>query len=253
MVTAVKAPATTLTIYIFMDDSGKLSENEKVSVFAGIAFINKKEKEKFNRQYKKIIEEIRCSYCSEQKDMCNNNRCPEIKNFNIKSKHKRRIINLCKQQHTYAVIIDNTRIYKSILNSKASKGRYTDYAQKMIIKKIIQDLINNGTIDPDNDLNLLIQIDQQSTKSNGYYSLQESIDEELSKGIINFNYRVVHKPIIHGNLRVEVKYMDSKKVYGIQASDIIAGSVRKTVLISNNNSEINQKLNSFLKSKIMLP
>lgn len=248
-----KTHTQTLTIYIFMDDSGKLTDKETVSVFAGICFTNKSEKDKFNRQYKKALNDIKCKYCDLSKTHCQQTDCPEIKSFNIKNKDKRRLINLCKQHLTYAVIINNKKVYPSILKTKASKGRYTDYAQKMIIKKIISHYISDGTIDPNNDLKLVIRIDQQSTKSNGYYSLKESIYEELANGIYNFNYNVMHKPIIFGNLNVDVEYMDSKKVYSIQASDIIAGKVRSTALHSNNNKELNQRLNSFLKVKLLLP
>lgn len=247
----VKTKTKTLTIYIFMDDSGKLSSKEKTSVFAGIVFKSPAEKEKFNRRYKSILNDIKCKYC-DITDKCTNE-CPEIKSYNIKNKDKRRMINLCKQHCTYAVIIDNHRVYPSILNSKASKGRYTDYAQKMIIKKIVMYFIEEGIIDPQEDLNLIIRIDQQSTKSNGYYSLKESINEELANGIYNFNYNIRHNPIIFGKLNVDVEYMDSKKVYSIQASDLIAGHARKTVLNSKSNAELNQKLNSFLKIKLMLP
>lgn len=248
-----KTYTQTLTIYIFMDDSGKLTNKEKVSVFAGISFTEKYEKDKFNRQYKSILNNIKCNYCSLSNEKCQGTNCPEIKSFNIKNADKRRLINLCKQHFTYAVVINNQKTYPNILNSKASRGRYTDYTQKMIIKKIISQYISNGTINTSQDLNLVIRIDQQSTKSNGYYSLKESIYEELANGIYNFNYNVRHNPIIFGKLNVDVEYMDSKKVYSIQASDIIAGKVRSTVLHSNNDKELNQKLDSFLKLKLFLP
>lgn len=64
---------------------------------------------------------------------------------------------------------------------------------------------------------------------------------------------MMHKPIIYGKLNVDVEYLDSKKVYSIQASDIIAGRVRNIALHSNSNVEKNQRLNSFLKTKIILP
>lgn len=249
----VKTKTQTLTIYIFMDDSGKLTSKEEVSVFAGIVFQNQSEKDQFVRKYKSTLNSIKCQYCSDSKETCGNKNCPEIKSFNIKKSDKRRMLNLCKQHCTYAVIIDNTKVYERILSSKASKGRYTDYAQKIIIKQIVMHYINEGIIDPQKDLSLIIRIDQQSTKSNGYYSLEESINEELSHGIYNFNYHTVHKPIIFGKLNVDVKYMDSKKVYSIQASDLIAGYVRNTVLHSKDSRELNQKLNSFLTIKKLLP
>ena len=251
---ATQIKTKTLSVYIFMDDSEKLTSKENVSVYAGIVFSDKSEKDKFNRKYKKIISEIKCLYCSENSDDCTGVFCPEIKNHNIKNSHKRRLVNLCKQHCTYAVIINNKKVYPNILATKASKGRYTDYAQKMIIKKIVTHYINEGIINPMEDLNLIIRIDQQSTKSNGYYSLKESISEELSHGIMNYNYGIMHRPIIFGNLNVDVEYMDSKKVYSIQASDIIAGSVRNIVLhYSKDVKELNERLNSILTIKMFLP
>ena len=46
-------------IYINLDDSGKLTKKEKVSVYAGIVFLSKQEKDKFITQYHKIINEIK--------------------------------------------------------------------------------------------------------------------------------------------------------------------------------------------------
>lgn len=248
-----QAETKTLTIYIYMDDSGKLSTKEKISVFAGIAFLDKAKKDTFARKYKSIIKQINCSYCHDKKEQCNHSHCPEIKSLNIEDKHKRRIINLCKEHCTYAVIINNAEVYSNILSSKAGKGRYTDYAQKRIIKQLIIDLISNGKLNPNENLDIIINIDQQSTKSNGYYNLKESIDEELSRGIINYDYGFVHKAIIYGKLNIAVNYLDSKKVYGIQAADIIAGQVRKVVLYSKSHNEMIQKINSFISSKLFLP
>lgn len=242
-----------ITIYIYMDDSGKLTKKEKVSVFAGIV-LDKFEKDIFSRRYKSIIKKIRCSYCEKTIDNCSHIECPELKSFNLSNEHKRQLINLCKQYHTYAVIIDNSKVYDRILSSKASKGRFTDYAQKRIIKEIIKDFIDEGKIDPEENLALHINIDQQTTKTNGYYTLQESIYEELHRGISNFDYSTFHNAIIFGELKVNVRYLDSKKVYGIQASDILAGNVRKTVIINyQNNQELNQKINSFINTKLWLP
>ena len=46
-------------IYINLDDSGKLTKKEKVSVYAGIVFLSKQEKDKFITQYRKIINYIK--------------------------------------------------------------------------------------------------------------------------------------------------------------------------------------------------
>ena len=80
-------------LYINLDDSGKLTSNEKISVYGGIVFLSKKEKDKFITQYRSIINDIKCNYCQKACD----NKCPEIKNTNINSSDKRRIMNYLKK------------------------------------------------------------------------------------------------------------------------------------------------------------
>ena len=42
-------------IYINIDDSGKLVENEHVAIYAGLVFMSKQEQDKFIVQYRGII------------------------------------------------------------------------------------------------------------------------------------------------------------------------------------------------------
>ena len=98
-------------IYINLDDSGKLTKKEKVSVYAGIVFLSKQEKDKFITQYRKIINEIKCSYCGQTKGECTK-KCKEIKNTNIKKGHKRRIMNYISKYYTIALVINNTKVYE---------------------------------------------------------------------------------------------------------------------------------------------
>ena len=42
-------------IYINLDDSGKLTRKEKISVYGGLLFFSKKEKDKFITQYRSIM------------------------------------------------------------------------------------------------------------------------------------------------------------------------------------------------------
>lgn len=61
-------------IYINLDDSGKLSTKERLSVYGGIIFFSKHEKDKFITQYRSIIKSIKEKYEENT----------EIKNINIK-------------------------------------------------------------------------------------------------------------------------------------------------------------------------
>jgi len=56
-------------IYINLDDSGKLTSKERISVYGGLVFFSKKEKDKFITQYKSIINDIKCDYCA-NRDTC---------------------------------------------------------------------------------------------------------------------------------------------------------------------------------------
>ena len=222
------------TIFINIDDSGKLSLKEQVCGYGAIVFLSKKEKDKFITQYRSIIKSIRCKYCNLNKDTCCF-KCPEVKSVNIKNSDRRRIINYLK------------KYYKRIIEDKASKGRYLDYVLKLFIKGIIVDQIKKGQIDVKNKLTLILNIDEQSTKSNGYYTLKAGLLEELVHGIINFNYNNVYKPIL-SNLDIRLTYQKSDKSYVVQAADMIAGLVRRKALESNSNV-----LYDFIDYKLFLP
>lgn len=233
-------------IYINLDDSGKLTNKEKISVYGGIVFLSKKEKDKFITQYRKMINDIKCSYCN----ACNK-KCPEIKNTNIKPSDKRRIMNYLKKYYIIALVIKNDLVYNHIKESKSAKGRFIDYSIRRMIKEIIKNLIKHKSLDPNKPIRLIINIDEQSTKSNGYYNLQDGLFEELKYGILNYNYSKKLEPIIHNELEIKVSYQDSGKSYVVQAADLLAGTIRKTSLEDPEN--IHKNLSKFVDFQIILP
>lgn len=238
-------------IYINLDDSGKLTNKEQISVYGGIIFLSKKEKDKFITQYRSIINDIKCNYCTlKEKEKCNK-RCPEIKNTNIKSDDKRRIMNYIKKYYVAALVIKNDFVYDCIKEDKAARGRFTDYAIRRMIKEIVIMLIKNKKIDSYEPIKLIINIDQQTTKSNGYYNLKDGLFEELKYGISNYNYGSVIKPIVFANLIVVLNYQNSGKSYVVQAADLLAGTIRKTAL--DNLDNISDSLSKFVDFKIILP
>lgn len=221
-------------IFICMDDSGKLNANEKICIYSGIVFLDQKNRDVFMNSYKKIVDRIKCKYCKNSKDSCNNS-CPEIKsNIGLQRSHRRQLMKLIENQYTYAVIIKNEKVNPKIMADKASRGRYSDYVQKRIIKQIIKNLINMHVIDDHDDLFLHLFLDEQPTVTNGYYDLASSIKEELVYGIFNFNYQKSFDPILFGKFEITLKYRDSKLYYDVQAADIIAGTIRRSLI---NNEE----------------
>ena len=128
-------------IYINLDDSGKLTTNEEISVYGGLVFLSKKEKDKFITQYRSIINEIKCDYCLSKKEKCLK-KCPEIKNTNIKQNDKRRIMNYIKKYYVVALVIKNDEVYNHIKDNKAAKGRFIDYSIRRMIKESVRRALN---------------------------------------------------------------------------------------------------------------
>lgn len=240
-------------IFILMDDSGKLNKNENSCIFGGLFFYSSTEYMNFINKYKSIIHSIKCNYCKKNPNSCNKD-CIEIKGTtHIKNKDKRRIFNLLKNENNYGVFINNQKIYDSIMQSKSARGRFSDYAQKRIIKEIVLYSIRNKKINPNEPLKLYIKIDESKTKSNGYYNLAESIYEELVNGIINYDYSIVHKPILANKLTLKVKTYSSKFHFGIQSADIMAHYLHnqyEQYLVKNR--DITSTI-SFIEVKLFLP
>ena len=236
-------------VYINLDDSGKLTTKEQISVYGGLVFLSKKEKDKFITQYRSIINNIKCDYCN-NKENCNH-MCPEIKNTNIKKNDKRRLMNYIKNYYVVALVIKNNEVYEHIKENKAAKGRFIDYSIRRMIKEIIKSLIKYKSIDPNKPIRLIINIDQQSTKNNGYYNLHDGLVEELKYGIVNYNYSTKINPIIFSDLEIKVSYQDSGKSYVVQAADLLAGTIRKKAI--DNQENIHQELSKFVDFKIILP
>ncbi|MBQ9065700.1 MAG: DUF3800 domain-containing protein [Blautia sp.] len=239
-------------IYINLDDSGKLTTKEKISVYGGLVFFSKAEKDKFITQYRSIIDSIKCKYC-DHRNNCNHS-CPEIKNTNIESKHKRRIMNYLKKYYVVALVINNQKVYGHIINDKAARGRFSDYSLRRMIKTIVKRLIQSNSINPWDSLKIIINIDEQSTKSNGYYNLHDGLMEELKYGISNYNYSAIFPPIIYGDLSIDVSYIDSANSYVVQAADLMAGTIRREAIDAlENNKNIYEELSKIAQFVMILP
>lgn len=111
--------------------------------------------------------------------------------------------------------------------------------------------MENNTLN--NEQIVYINIDEQTAKTNGYYNLRDGIIEELKYGIFNYNYGFFNTPIINSNLEVDVCYQKSEKSFLIQASDLVAGTVRKLYLNNLDNFLEFSKRTEFINYKIILP
>lgn len=240
-------------IYILMDDSGKLNSNENSCIYGGLFFYSNKDYINFINKYKSIIDSIKCFYCSKDITNCGQY-CVEIKGTSkLKPKDKRRLFNLLKKQNNYGVFINNNRVYDKIMSDKAARGRYSDYAQKRIVKEIVLYSIQNKSIDSNKELSLNIKIDEAKTKSNGYYNLKDSIYEELVNGIINYDYSTIHKPLLTNGLKIKVRTFNSKYNFGIQGADIISHYLHSQYEQYLKNGKDISSTTNFIEVKLFLP
>ena len=210
-------------IHLFIDDSGRLDKNCKYFVYAGYCFIEDSSKNKAKSRYKKLVKEI-----AEK-----NNFDFELKASNLSNKkHKNALYKILSNEISFSVVVENEDIKKQeILQEKRTRQRFKDYSVRRIVKNLLECLINKGRIDPNEDMHLFVNIDQQGFATNGLYGLGDGIREECKCGISNFNYGMLFKPIVFGEFEVETKSCVSSNDFLIQAADILANRIWKSYIL----------------------
>ncbi|MBQ8299479.1 MAG: DUF3800 domain-containing protein [Clostridia bacterium] len=258
-------------IYIYMDDSGQLTRNnpqQNIFVYGGLYFLSKDESDNFSRQYKSIVNSIKPKYCNDfsnddklNEKFCKTHdsttcsyKCPELKSSKLSSADRRHLLNFIKKYNTSVVVVNNSKLRDYIFENKASIGRFKDYAIKREVKNIIEKLISENKIDPSKQVKIFLNLDQQTTISNGYYDLEHTIKEELQYGIFNYNYGIMYPPIL-SDVTIKIKYKDSYYSYNIQAADLLVGEIRHKYYhyLLNNDFELYRKRTAFLRNSLYLP
>lgn len=212
-------------IYFYVDDSGVLHRHAKNQyfIYAGYCFLGKDHRENAHRKYRTVSDRIKRGlhlHC-------------EVKTCRIKPKQKNKLYKIMRGYDSFSVAVKISEIRSYILNDKNSIHRYKDYVLKRIIKEEVKKLLFMGKIANNEEIHIHIFVDEQNTATNGIYGLGDSVQEELAKGISNFNYGTFYKPILHGKLFVDVTYCDSSKDYLIQASDILANRIWDSYYLNN--------------------
>lgn len=206
-------------ISIYLDDSGvfSLQNKTKYFVYAGYSFTTDRDRLVAKRIYKRRVIDIKKKLDSQVDD--------ELKAAGLSSKHKKALFEIVKNYNSVDLVVDLSKVYDSIMSNKLAIHRYKDYALKRLIKFEVQRLIDAGEIDPYKPAQLRVYIDQQHTSTDGYYTLAQSVTEELNHGIHNFDYGVFHDPIFKAPVTVSITFCDSAHDYLVQASDILANRI----------------------------
>lgn len=204
-------------VYFFFDDSGVLHRNEASGyfVYGGYIFVSREELDAAKHKYINANKKLKIAL----------SRDDELKAAGLDAKHKRALFMSVREYESISCSVNISRVYDSIMDSKKSICRYKDYVLKRCVKSKLQDLINRRKLNADENITICINIDEQLTATDGYYSLQDSIKEELQHGIQNFDYGTFHKPIFNSEVTINLRFCESKNNYMIQASDILANRI----------------------------
>ena len=203
-------------IHLFIDDSGRLEKNSNYFVYAGHCFIGDSPKNKAKGRYKKLVHQIAEA----------NNFEFELKASNLENmNHRSSLYRILQNEISFDVSMKVSNLKEYILADQKSRQRFKDYAIRRVVKKLFQHLIAQNLIDPNQDIELHINIDQQGFATNGLYGLGDGVFEELHEGIYNFNYGKFYSPILNADFFVYTRSCVSENDYLIQAADILANRV----------------------------
>lgn len=225
-----------MELFVYSDESGVFDKvHNEIFVFGGVIFLSKKAKDIAVRKYKHVERIIRRNE--------HRNTLYELKATTVKPKDRNKIYRSLNNLEKFGVIIHQQRILKNIFEDKKSKQRYLDYAYKICLKRKLQCLIHNQSIDPQKVTAIHVFADEHTTATNGRYELKESLEQEFKHGTYNYNYSKFFEPLFPNLQSVEVNYCNSAKVTLVRAADITANKLYRSVLV-NNEAKL-QKHNKF--------
>lgn len=206
-----------MNIYVYSDESGVFDKiHNDYFVYAGLIFIDKKDRDLYARKYSNAEKTIRKKYA---------NSCAELKASVLKNYDKLKLYKVFGNCFCFAGVINQNLVLDNIFLSKKDKQRYLDYVYKMSVKNAFIDIIKMSHIIPNEVENLYFFIDEHTTATNGKYELCEALEQEFKYGTYNYNYNKYYPPIFPNLKSVNLKFCDSNSVLLIRGADIIANRV----------------------------
>lgn len=212
-----------MELFVYSDESGVLDKKHNdFFVFGGLLFLSKEDKDNFNRKYLHAERALRSN--DKYQDT------PELKASAISNNDKGKLYRSTNQSLRFGVVIDERKMLDSIFEEKKSKQRFLDYAFKIGLKRFLQSLINNGTINPYEIDKINVFVDEHTTATNGKYELHEALLQEFKYGTYNENWSKKFPPIFPGLNDLDLQYCDSSKKPLVRAADIIANKIYHAAL-----------------------
>ncbi|MBR2311106.1 MAG: DUF3800 domain-containing protein [Oscillospiraceae bacterium] len=212
-----------MNIFVYSDESGVMDKvHNKYFVFGGLVFLSKDEKDSATRRYIAAEKNIRKAGGYD--------RGIEVKASTINAGEKRKLYRLLKDYYKFGIIIEQEFVLDSIMGNKKSKQRYLDFAYKIGVKRLLQALIAEHIIKPEEVKNIYFSVDEHTTATNGVYELRETLEEEFKNGIHNWNFSTFYPPIFPNMDSVQLNYCNSEAVTLVRAADIVANRIYHDVL-----------------------
>jgi hemerythrin-like domain-containing protein len=143
----------------------------------------------------------------------------------ITNKDKGKLYRSLNHCYKFGAVVHQKQILDRIFDSKKDKQRYLDFVYKIAMKRALEAMILNRTIDSAQIQNIYVFTDEHTTATNGIYELQESLEQEFKFGTYNYNFSCHFPPIFPKIESVTVKYCNSDSNYLIRAADIVANHI----------------------------
>ena len=207
-----------LNIFVYSDESGVLDKvHNRVYVFGGLVFLSKEDRDIAARKYSAAERVLRNSggYGTDI----------ELKASAITPGEKGKLYRALNGCYKFGVVVNQSKVLDSIMADKKSKQRYLDYVYKIGVKRLLEELIHRGDLDPQAVENMYFFVDEHSTSTNGLYELQESLEEEFKRGMHSRNFLTYFPPLFPKMKHLELKFCNSAKKTLVRAADIIANRV----------------------------
>lgn len=205
-----------MNLFIYSDESGVFdSKHNEFFVFGGLICFGKEQKEAISRNYshiEKVLRKNRYQKCG----------IKEIKASNITNTEKGKLYRGIHNVYKFSVIVRLKDLDQKVFDNKKHKQRYMDFAYKMVLKKCLKSLINEGIIEPKIIENIYVCVDEHTTATDGIYELKESLLREFKIGTFNPNFQHYFEPIFPDLKSLEVQFCNSSKKLLIRAADIIS-------------------------------
>lgn len=207
-----------MNIYVYSDESGVFDkEHNDYFVFGGLILLGTEDKENWSRKYSSVEKTLRAN-----KGVAADY---ELKATQITNKEKGKLFRSLNGCYKFGVVIREKNVLDRIYLSKKDKQRYLDYAYKIAIKRALENLIQDGTINPDEVERLYFYVDEHTTATNGRYELEEALEQEFKLGTYNYKYDTYYPPIFKKMKDVQLEYCNSESKLLVRAADIVANKI----------------------------